>query len=173
MRKEIYKVYRSVLCWNLFKLPSYPLQMNKEELVKEMERSIEEVISEAERLTKKEFKTQPMTGTWTTKEILSHIAAWDLEYITLSRKAVKGEPLPHFPDFDTFNAREVSKRSALSRNQLIQELRKNRKTYTAFLVALSEQQLHESEYDFTVESLARDIIAHDIHHLEQIRSKRK
>ncbi len=160
-------------CWNLFKLSSYSLQMNKEELVKEMERSVEEIILETERLTEKEFESQPMTGTWTAKEILSHIAAWDLEFITLSRKMVKGEPLPNLPDFDTFNAREVSKRSALSRDQLTQELRKNRKMYTTFLVSLSEQQLHESEYDFTVESLARDIVAHDVHHLEQIQSKRE
>lgn len=160
-------------CWNLFKLPSYSLQMNKEELVREMERSVEEIILEIERLTEKEFESQPMTGTWTAKEILSHIAAWDLEFITLSRKMVKGEPLPNLPDFDTFNAREVSKRSALSRDQLTQELRKNRKMYTTFLVSLSEQQLHESEYDFTVESMARDIVAHDVHHLEQIQSKRE
>lgn len=58
--------------------------MKKEELIKEMETSIQELIRETEKLSNEAFEIQPITGAWTAKEILSHVAAWDLIFVNLS-----------------------------------------------------------------------------------------
>jgi hypothetical protein len=143
--------------------------MEKETLLKEMEASIEDVIQEVYNLSEEEFETHVITGTWTAKEILSHIAAWDLEFINMSKKIIKGEHIPKFSDFDTFNAREVTKRRTLTRDEIIGEVKKNRKTYIGFLVGMSAEKLTEPKKAFTIESLARDIMSHDRYHVQQIR----
>lgn len=145
--------------------------MKKEELVKEMETSVQELIREAEKLSNEAFEIQPITGAWTAKEILSHVAAWDLIFVDLSTTILKGEPLPERPDIDAINAEEISKRRNLNRTKIIEEVRKNRKIYTDFVAALTETQLHEPNTQaFTVEDLARNIVSHDRHHLQQIKT---
>jgi hypothetical protein len=144
--------------------------MKKEELIKEMETSIQKLIRETEKLSREVFETQPITGAWTAKEILSHVAAWDLIFVDLSTKILKGEPLPERPDFDIINAEQVSKRRNLDRTKIIGEVNKNRKIYTDFVAALTEKQLYEpNEQNITIEDLARNIISHDRHHLQQIK----
>ena len=140
-------------------------------LLKEMEASIEDVIHEVQTLSEEEFENHVITGTWTTKEILSHIAAWDLEFINLSKKIIEGERIPKFNNFDAFNSREVARRRMLTRNEIIDEVRKNRKAYMEFLVGMSPEQLKEPNKAFTIEQLARDIISHDQYHVQQIRQR--
>ncbi|MBU7047127.1 MAG: DinB family protein [Theionarchaea archaeon] len=138
-------------------------------LLKEMEASIEDVIHEVQNLSEEEFENRVITGTWTTKEILSHIAAWDLEFMNLSKKIIKGERIPKFNNFDAFNSREVTKRRTLTRDEIIDEVRKNRKAYVSFLVVMSPEQLKDPKKAFTIERLAREIISHDQYHVQQIR----
>jgi uncharacterized damage-inducible protein DinB len=147
--------------------------MKKEELLHEMEASINQLIHEAEHLSEEEFESMHMTGTWTAKEILSHVAAWDLVFMDVSRKLLEGRPPKSLPDFDTFNAREVSKRSSLTRDEIIHEVRQNRKTYEEFLAGLTPEQLFGSTYMFTIGGLAEEIMSHDRHHLQQIRVQKK
>ncbi len=137
-----------------------------------METSIEKVIQEIEPFTEQVFETHIITGTWTAKEILSHIAAWDLIFIDMSKKMVNGEPLPERPDFDAINAQEVEKRHNLTRADIVTEVRKNRKAYTDYLASLTEEQLNDKAYPFTLMSLAANIVSHDRHHLQQIRTRR-
>ncbi|KYK34878.1 MAG: hypothetical protein AYK19_11580 [Theionarchaea archaeon DG-70-1] len=149
-----------------------PCLLMKNELLQKMEQSIEKLIQETELLTEEEFETQIITGVWTAKDILSHVAAWDLVFVEMSTKMVNGEELPGFSDFDQFNAREAAKRKSHTRDDIIKEVRKNRKTYTNFLAGLTAEQLRKSGYDFTVESLAENIMSHDRHHLQQIKSRK-
>lgn len=156
-----------------FKDKIYSLQMKKEELIQEMERSTEDLIGEIEQLSEKEFETTLITGTWTAKDILSHVAAWDIIFVDLSKTLLRGEPLPALPDFDAINAEVVSERRNLSRSQITEEVRKNRKAYTDFIAALTEEQLTEPGGDnHTINGLAENIISHDRHHLWQIRIRK-
>lgn len=145
--------------------------MKKEELLQKMETSIEELIGDIEQVSEEEFEQQPITGTWAAKEILSHVAAWDVVYVELSKKLLKNGLLPKLPDFDTFNRGEVAKRSRLTREEIINEVRKNRKAYTEFLAGLTEEQLQEVKYNLSVEQLATNIMSHDRYHLQQIRAR--
>jgi hypothetical protein len=142
-----------------------------QELLKNMGPSAENVIQEIESLTEKTFKTHIITGTWTTKEILAHIAAWDLIFTDMSKKMANGELLPEKPDFDALNAQEVEKRQHLTRADLIEEVRKNRKAYINYLASLTEDQLTDKTYSFTILELAESIVSHDNHHLQQIKAR--
>ncbi len=147
----------------------------KEALTEEMETSTEELIEEAEKLSKDQFETHKITGVWAAKEILCHVAAWDLVFVELSKKMLKGEPFRGWPDFDDFNAREVSKRKEMSRDEIFKEVGKNRKAYIDFIKGLTDKELqmqHESEgHTFTIKGLAEDIVSHDQYHLQQMRAK--
>ncbi|MBU7018097.1 MAG: DinB family protein [Theionarchaea archaeon] len=140
-------------------------------LLREMEASVEEVIREIQTLSEEEFEKRVITGIWTAKEILSHIAAWDLEFINLSRKVIRDERIQKSSDFDTFNSSEVTKRRTLTREEIINEVKRNRKAYIEFLVKISQEQLNEPRKSFTIERLARDIISHDQYHVQQIRQR--
>ena len=142
--------------------------MNKDSLIKEMGPSVEKLIREIESLTEEVFKTHIVTGAWTAKEILAHVAAWDLIFTDMSKKMVNGEPLPEKPDFNALNAHEVKKRQHLTRAEMVDEVRKNRKYYMNYLASLTEEQLTDNQYTFTILELAESIIAHDNHHLQQI-----
>lgn len=133
--------------------------------------SAENVIQEIESLTEKTFKTHIITGTWTAKEILAHIAAWDLIFTDMSKKMVNGEPLPEKPDFNALNAQEVEKRQHLTRANMIEEVRKNRKAYINYLASLTEEKLTDKTYTFTILELAESIVSHDNHHLQQIKAR--
>jgi hypothetical protein len=139
----------------------------KEALLTEMKASIEDLLEAAQAV--KGFESTPVTGTWTAREVLSHVAAWDLFFTDMSRKMVKGEPLPEWPDFDEFNKRAVSERRNKTKEQLIEEVRKTRGTYIKFIQEKPGEEIFNSRgYEFTVASLARDIMGHDRHHLKQL-----
>lgn len=146
--------------------------MKKEVLLQKMEQSTEELIQETEKLTEEEFETQIITGTWTAQDILSHVAAWDVAFVEVSTKMANSEEFPGFPDVDEFNARETAKRKGHTRDDIVKEVRKNRKTYTDFLAGLTAEQLRRPGYDFTVERLAENIMSHDRYHLRQITSRK-
>ena len=131
--------------------------------------SVEKLIRKIESLTEEVFKTHIVTGTWTAKEIFAHVAAWDLIFADMSKKMVNGEPLPEKPDFNALNAHEVKKRQHLTRAEMVDEVRKNRKYYMNYLASLTEEQLTDNQYTFTILELAESIIAHDNHHLQQIK----
>ncbi|MGC1122074.1 MAG: DinB family protein [Candidatus Methanofastidiosia archaeon] len=139
----------------------------KEALLTEMKASIENLLEAAQAV--EGFESTPVTGTWTAKEVLSHVAAWDLFFADVSRKMVKGEPLPEWPDFDEFNKKAVSERRNKTKNQLIEEVRKTRGTYMQFIREQPGEEIFNSRgYEFTVGSLTRDIMGHDKHHLKQL-----
>ena len=145
--------------------------MEKEKLLERMEQSIDALIRETELLAEEEFDTLTITGTWTAKEILSHVAAWDLIFADMSRKMAKNESIPELPDFETFNSEEVKKRRKCGRRDIVNEVRKNRKAYIQVLDDISEEHMKKSGYAFTIEGLAQDIMSHELHHLKQIRKK--
>jgi hypothetical protein len=141
--------------------------MNKKPLQKRMEASLQELLHHIEQLTDHEFNTVTITGSWTAKEVLSHIAAWDIEAIQLSKEVLAGTQV-QWPEFDTFNAHAVLERADLTREEIVTEVQENRKAYIQFINRLTESQLDTYEEDVSVRILAEQIVGHDYHHLQQI-----
>lgn len=132
---------------------------------------MEELITHTQRLSEEAFEHHVITGTWAAKEILSHVAAWDMVFVDLSKSLLRNEPFLDFPAVDTFNRKEVSKRRGLAREDIVGEVRQNRKTYIEVLREIPEEQLLESRGRFTIGGLAQDIVSHDRYHLQQIVSE--
>ncbi|MBU7033968.1 MAG: DinB family protein [Theionarchaea archaeon] len=139
----------------------------KEALLIEMKVSIQNLLKAAQSIEK--FESTVVTGTWTAREILSHVAAWDLFFADMSKRMVKGEPLPEWPDFDEFNKEAVLERKNKTKDQLVEEVRRARDIYVRFIEEQPGELIFNSRgYEFTVGSLAKDIIGHDNHHLKQL-----
>lgn len=133
-------------------------------LIHKMETALQKLLQEVEKYTDHEFNTIIITGSWTVKEVLSHIAAWDIEAVNLSKKLLTHNQV-QWPDFDTFNACAVSKRIKLTREEIIAEVKENRQAYIQFLQGLPDYQLDSHG----VRNLAEQIVSHDYHHLHQIK----
>lgn len=141
----------------------------KEALLTEMKTSVENLLKAARAV--KGFESTPVTGTWTAREVLSHMAAWDLYFRDLSKTLKRGDPLPEWPDFNEFNEKAVSERRDESRDQLVEEVRKTRDTYIQFIQELPEDEVfNKGVRKFSIGSLAKDIIDHDKHHLKQLKA---
>ncbi|MBU7033032.1 MAG: DinB family protein [Theionarchaea archaeon] len=147
--------------------------MNKKEtLLEDMQRSIDDLLSVTENLSTDAFESRIITGTWTSREILCHVAAWDCVFCEMSKALLDGAPVSLLPEFDAFNAQEVKKRESLTRDEILREVKKNRALYIRFIGEVPPDQLQDARgQDFTIEGLARDIISHDVYHLHQIRDK--
>ncbi|MGD2246943.1 MAG: DinB family protein [Candidatus Methanofastidiosia archaeon] len=141
--------------------------MSKKPLQKRMEASLQELLHYIEQVTDHEFNTVTITGSWTAKEVLSHIAAWDITAIQLSKELLTGTQV-QWPEFDTFNAHAVSERADLTREEIVTEVQENRNTYIQFIQNLTESQLNTKEGGVSVRILAEQIVGHDYHHLQQI-----
>ena len=145
--------------------------MKKEELLEEMETSLEALIDETERFSEEEFETMLITGTWSAKEIMSHIAAWDSKFMGLSKTLLRGESI-RFPNIDAFNAREVSKRCNMNRKELIDEVRRTRRAYVVLLTDVPPEHIEKSKGTYTIGGLASIIISHDKYHLRQLKARK-
>jgi uncharacterized damage-inducible protein DinB len=147
--------------------------MNKKEnLLVDMQKSIDDLLITTENLSHEAFESKIITGTWATREILCHVAAWDRVFCEMSKALLDDEPLPPLPDFDEFNAQEVKKRETATRDEIVEEVKRNRALYIRFISRVPLDQLQDSRgQDCTLEGLARDIISHDTYHLNQIRER--
>jgi uncharacterized damage-inducible protein DinB len=141
-------------------------------LTQDMKRSMDEVLAAIENLSDEAFNSQLITGRWACREILCHMAAWDCEFLEMSRALLDDRPIPQLPDFDTFNEKEVKSREHMSRKEIVMEVKGNRERYVDFISQLSPDQLQDAKgHRFTIEGLARDIISHDQYHLNQIENQ--
>ena len=66
-----------------------------------------------------EMVVDPESG-WRVKDIIGHLAAWDIEAVTALRAYGRGEVylIPNYTTMDDFNARHIEKRKALLADQI-------------------------------------------------------
>ncbi|HIE37753.1 MAG TPA: DUF664 domain-containing protein [Anaerolineae bacterium] len=116
---------------------------------------------------------------WTVRDILAHIAAWDRwEYQTMRRMA-EGEP-PDFTavqDIDRFNADVVATWRERSLSEVLTELKDARAAWVAWLEALPVEVFFRSrpfgECDWSFPSCVEVQWKHDAEHTDQIAAWRE
>ena len=64
--------------------------MTKDELIENTERAWEELQAAIDGLTDEQMTKLPVTGQWTVKDLLAHIAMWESKLVTTLFKAEKG-----------------------------------------------------------------------------------
>jgi hypothetical protein len=89
--------------------------------------------------------SQVWLGTWGTREILIHIAAWDREMTPALTRIRRGEPAfpadVSYDDADAWNARFVAARSGVKLGDVLAELDIAHRDLIAAATALDDSQL--------------------------------
>ncbi len=152
----------------------------KENLIIQLEKAREGLLRAVEGLSEEAMTASPAVGQWTIKDLLAHVAAWDEESLRGIRELLRGER-PRFldTDWDQWNAKEVEKRRALSRQAVLEELKRSHREFLEFLRGLGEAEWERpreerwKRYKVTVAWMVGGVIGHDREHAKQIRSWRR
>ncbi|MFD3274035.1 maleylpyruvate isomerase N-terminal domain-containing protein [Paenibacillus dendritiformis] len=116
----------------------------------------------------------PIVGTWSIRDIISHIMGWDKNFSKTLNQVINNEEvkLEEHHDVQAFNEASVAFGRKMKLQDLLQEAISQRKQLTVKLNMVSEsafvRQFHNSAY--TLETFLQEMfINHDNYHEEQIR----
>ena len=102
-------------------------------------------------------------GSWTIKEVITHISAWDIYFTKLLISHVHGKPIDYWGSINDFNAQEVEKRKDMKLDQVINELKlaslKFINTYKQVPKAKLDQKIWPTR-SFTPQSILKIQIHH-------------
>jgi uncharacterized damage-inducible protein DinB len=130
-----------------------------------------------EGLTAEEVRARPVPGTWTTLEVLCHLA--DTEALFAERmKRVLVEDRPPLPvaDPDRYSASlAYDMRDAAEEVAVVEAIRKQMARILAVQPTEAWQRvgIHSTDGEKSLEQIATKAIAHLEHHLDFIRAKRE
>lgn len=105
-------------------------------------------------------------GTWSAREIVAHMAAWDWEGERYFRELRTGDAKGRSHDIDAFNAAAVGERSGRTWDETLDELRRANMTFSASLANVSPGD-QESEPGYA--RWLKAVTDHYIDHAAQIR----
>jgi uncharacterized damage-inducible protein DinB len=80
-------------------------------------------------------------GTWTIKEVVAHLAAWDRYFTHVIKAHSQGNVINHWGNINQFNAREVKKRENDTFDQVKQEFRTASQYFIATYVSLDQEKI--------------------------------
>lgn len=117
----------------------------KAEVIEQYGEDYEAFLAAFSQFPEKHYDDQILNN-WGIKEILAHMAGWDLETIKAIQAAQKGE-LPWFFDsenkVDTFNLEQVEKRKFISIPEVLAEMEVNHKKLIGFLEQFPKHLWHQ------------------------------
>jgi len=130
-----------------------------------------------EGMTGEQLDASPIVRKWTTRQVISHIADFELVYSDRMKRVI-AEEVPTFfgGDPDTFAARLIyEQRDVEHELRLVEDVRRH---MTRILTSISEADFqrvgnHSEDGLMTLETLLRRITEHIPHHLRYIVEKQK
>lgn len=153
--------------------------MDKAELAQAIEQEWRALEAELEGLGIAEVEQPALSGGWSVKDLLGHVAFWDGQSVRVMRAAARGrvgDVLRPSGDEEVhrWNARERESRRGLTVVQVRSELADNHRRVEAALAALPEEALSAPVSGGTVaELIAVDTFEHYREHREQILAWRR
>lgn len=127
-----------------------------------------------------EWETAAVSGDWTPRDVVAHIAAWDRWVYTVARHLSAGRPLPAdltAIQTDSFNARAVVERHHWPLKQLLDDFIVARRQLIVLIAGLREEVLGREQTvageSWTIAGLAQSLIDHDQEHSNQLTSWKK
>lgn len=119
-----------------------------------------------------------VTPEWSVKDVLAHLAGAERGMAGLAKRMLRGEDpqLPPGYNNDEYNARQVTKRKALSLSELRAELEATRAELMALLESITSKQLelcgqHPLEGEVSLKELLVIIYSHETTHCSEITTK--
>ncbi len=105
-------------------------------------------------------------GSWSAKDILSHIVGWELEVVKQFKAFLTNPDVDDNYDIDSFNKSAVELRKHSSWDQIAAELKTAQAELSAFLSKLTQKEIDE-EMRFI--EWVDILVNHYIHHTKQLK----
>ncbi|MFW9907330.1 MAG: DinB family protein [Candidatus Thorarchaeota archaeon] len=123
--------------------------MNREEAILFFENDHHKLETAISKLTEQQMIFEQVQGTWTAKEIIAHISAWNWEIITQANLVLSGKPPWHtYITEAEFNRIAVETRASWSLEKVITEWQES---YNALVDRI--RSLSENEWNFELDEM--------------------
>jgi hypothetical protein len=104
------------------------------------------ILAKASKLPSK-YEDEVFLGTWSIKDLLAHLAGWDVTNLEAAKSILKGE-LPSFyafhdKEWSSYNARLVEKYKRDKLHELIADVRKTHKELLEFLKSIPASEIYK------------------------------
>lgn len=105
-------------------------------------------------------------GSWSAKDILSHIVGWELEVVKQFKAFLTNPDVDDNYDIDSFNKSAVELRKHSSWDQIAAELKTAQAELSAFLSKLTQKEIDEEKRFIEWVDI---LVNHYIHHTKQLK----
>jgi hypothetical protein len=149
--------------------------MDKTKLLNRLEKAWTELREAFADLNEAQLTQPGVTGDWSVKDLLAHVATWDQEALHSLPMILEGRRPPRYKDLyggiDAFNALKSSEKQVLSLAETIEHFERTHQSLVVMLLSLPEEHfLRESRF---LRRLRLDTYGHYPLHASAIRAWRK
>lgn len=120
--------------------------MSKAEVIAQYEKDFRDFLSAVHQIPEAR-KTDRILEQWGIKQILDHVASWNLETVKAIEKVVSGD-IPWFFDHqdevDIFNGEQIEKRKQIFNQNIFAEMEASHRTLLEFLHQFPDSLFHQS-----------------------------
>lgn len=139
-------------------------------------------LNEADKRVIKAIKLYPegkkVLGSWSKKEVVSHLAGWYEEGVDSLPKVLKGEkPVSFRQSIDGFNKRSVQKRIGMTIEEILNEMKDLHKEFIKMIKKLTDKQITDffgttlGKKPINVLWIINEAISHNNGHAKEIEKK--
>lgn len=115
--------------------------MSKENILRHLKESWQELTESLEGLSEKELMQPNVCGAWSARDLMGHITIWESEAMLNIPLILEGEPTPKYSSsggVDAFNARAQADKKDYSLTRIKREFRSNHQRFVDYLSALPD-----------------------------------
>ena len=141
--------------------------MSKSEVIAAVEDTWRAFRDSFERLTTTDLEVGGVTGDWSIKDVVGHVAAWDLALARIVAASDLG-PEPTDGQIETFNRQQSARRSRKTVAEVLTELEEARRTLRDALQAAPESAfIHGSDWRRRIDTFS---VLHHQEHAAEIKT---
>ena len=105
-------------------------------------------------------------GSWSVKDVLSHIVGWEAEVVKQFKAFLTNPDTNDNYDIDLFNKSAVESRKHSSWNQIVVELKTSQTELSGFLANLTQKEIDEEKRFIEWVDV---LVNHYVHHTKQLK----
>ncbi len=117
--------------------------MNKQQLLKNLDKAWQQLKVAYLGLTESQMTQPGVTGEWSVKDILAHVATWEEEALKSLPLIMQGRRLPRYKDqyggLDAFNALMTEKKRNLSLSNILNQIETTHQQLIAYINSAPEE----------------------------------
>ncbi len=110
--------------------------VNQDQLLKRLDVRWQEFRAAFAGLSDEAVLTPGVTGTWSARDLISHVATWDEEALKALPMVLEDKPLPRYAsigEIDSFNAREQWRKRGMTLDEVVRDMETTHRRLLSFL----------------------------------------